>query len=631
MKEGMVTYPSAIYFSSGLGFLSTSSYCTILQRFALLLLSLRNCYQAYSNMTSQSFAATKRIANRRTRQARSRARRLAQMKRTTSEDIRAPKRRKLRDQESLNLAECYFQCEEKGYHLDPDVHIGSAIPHIGLSCASHTLFVVQLTTFSENPFSALDPDTTDSYEAKSSTASDYNSCTERPETPYYQYSCASSAISSEKTSPKFEDAPSTGANIDYMAPGLPVIPFTPEPGPFVRMAGSFSSPSDNDGHSLSNFYLDNIRIPSPLLYHKSEGRSNFEKDKDDISELSNFELVHGQSKPEPDFVTYRNIALEDVTVSAQNSQDANDTTLIATKQASLGFRSPQPGDNRENVADVVIEKTEQLGTGPNHSVQEAHEGHICRILDESDILDMPGGFTWNPSQEEIRKNRWPRSPNLKIESKDLGGESNLIFPELSLSPNDRSMDVVRWNNNIALPWNRNFASSSPSWLDKEFISVAPPSPCRDLVLAVPYPRTLTALAGKPWTCNGTSKLPALEHYDEEERTVQRTQMLKPFVFPGQPSRLQGTKEHSANLDETSEKPEIRSDDLLTLPKSPNYVRAPGSLIFDTGEDDGGYFTPSQMDSDAEVVDHSESETDCSDWEWDFDSIEEDAETANCES
>ena len=85
-------------------------------------------------MTAQSCAPAKRTANRRTRQAKCRNRRLAQRKNATPEAVRAPKRRKLRDHESLNLKDCAFRCEERGYHLDPDVHIGSAGPHIGLSC-----------------------------------------------------------------------------------------------------------------------------------------------------------------------------------------------------------------------------------------------------------------------------------------------------------------------------------------------------------------------------------------------------------------------------------------------------------------------------------------------------------------
>ena len=76
-------------------------------------------------ITSPATSLAIRKAARRTRQAKPRARRSAQ---TTGPVVRlnrrAPKRRMLRDQESLNLDDCFYQCQESGYHLDPDVRVG---------------------------------------------------------------------------------------------------------------------------------------------------------------------------------------------------------------------------------------------------------------------------------------------------------------------------------------------------------------------------------------------------------------------------------------------------------------------------------------------------------------------------
>lgn len=85
-------------------------------------------------MTTLSSTAAKRRSARRIRHARSRARRLTQTNTVPSSGAHAPKRRKLRDQESLNLEDCFFQCEERGYHLDPDVRIGREVAHSGMSC-----------------------------------------------------------------------------------------------------------------------------------------------------------------------------------------------------------------------------------------------------------------------------------------------------------------------------------------------------------------------------------------------------------------------------------------------------------------------------------------------------------------
>ena len=88
-------------------------------------------------MITLSSAAAKRRAARRSRHARSRARRLAQTNAVPSSGPQSPERRKLRDQESLNLEDCFFQCEERGYHLDPDVHIGREVAHSGTSLRFH--------------------------------------------------------------------------------------------------------------------------------------------------------------------------------------------------------------------------------------------------------------------------------------------------------------------------------------------------------------------------------------------------------------------------------------------------------------------------------------------------------------
>ena len=509
-----------------------------------------------------------------------------------------------------------------------------AVLDLTLVChASISLTVLSLTQLSANPFSVLDTDTVDYSETKPSTPSDHDSCPERPKSPHRRYpklsSCTSSAIGSKKTSHKFEDIALTAADIDYMAPSFQAMPFTPSPRRFVRMPGSFSSSSDNDDSSISNFHLDNIRNPSPLLYHKSEGRVMFGTDQTDTLDFQNFELAHGQSKPEPDFATYRNIALDDMVAAVPTSHVGNDVTLAATKQKPFNFRSLKPGPAKKLVTSVATGKTGHCDTGPDVSVQAAREHVVERRLDESDVLDMPSGFNRKTSLDDNSENGQSQCPNIILESKNQHEDGNLIFPKLSPASNDQIRDVIRWSNNIAVPRNKNTAGISSPPLDKGVVSTAPPSTYRDLVLAISYPRTLSLLSGEPWYCNGTTQLPVVKYHDKKERTVRRTQLLKPIVFADQPSQSQGTKRYTFALNKSSEKPSIRFDDPLTQPKPTHGALAPGALTFDTAEDDEGYFTPSQIDSDEDLVDLGECEADWSDWEWDFEEVG--GEAAKCDS
>jgi hypothetical protein len=484
---------------------------------------------------------------------------------------------------------------------------------------------MSLTRFSANPFSIVDPDTLDSYPDQSSTSFECTCYPAGPEAPYCQHStsgpCPSLVAGPYKASHLFERASLTDTNTDYMAPGFPTIPITPEARPFIEMPGSFSCVSDSNDAFTTNFYLDNIRIPSPLLYHKSKRESICGINKEDTSDFPDFELAHGQPKPEPDFVTYRNIAPDNVTIVAPKSSSIKDATLLVAKQPLLVCYSPQPGDTRANALDDTVERAEQSISGLNHSLQAANLGQIWRGLDEFGTLDMPGGFTWNASPEEIDE-RGRLSPTIDFECGLQSEDNNLPLPELTIPPNDQIMDIIPWSNNIVLPWNNNTASSPPPDLETKLVSMAPPSPCRDLVLATSYPPQLIVLSGRRQSCNSIPKLAPIDHHDQGERIVQLTQCLKTIIEPGQESRIQPTKESIVLADEALEKPAIRHGDPIALPQSCHGVLLQGSPCFETDGEDEGYFTSNQIGADIELLDHCESDADWSEWDWEIESSEE---------
>lgn len=416
-----------------------------------------------------------------------------------------------------------------------------------------------------------------------------------------------------------------------MAPGFPTAPFTPEASPFIGMPGSFQGVSGTSDAFSTNFYLDNIRIPSPLLYHKSRRESVCRMSQMPTWDFPDFELAHGQPKPKPDFVTYRNIDPDNETKVTQNPHSTKDATLAVAKQPSLGRHSPQSSDTWENALDSTIKRAEQSISSPNHLIQSAKLGQLWRRLDTSDTLDMPGGFTWNAFPEEIDE-EGTLSHTIIFERGIQSEDGNLIFPELTIPPNDQIMDVIPWSNNIVIPWASNTTISSPPVLETKTPSTNFPSPCRDLVLAASCPATLIVLPGKRQSYSSTAKLAPIDHHEYKGgEVVQITQRPKPIMAPEQESRTHVMNEFNVLADETLGKFAIRRGGSTTLPHSCHGALLQGSPCFETDEEDEGYFTSYQIGADAELLDHDESDSDWSQWEWEIDPSEEgNAGAATCE-
>jgi hypothetical protein len=132
------------------------------------------------------------------------------------------------------------------------------------------------------------------------------------------------------------------------SPPLPSIPTSPPSKPLVRLP-----PSDCDvnlgadslpvpAKTESSGYLDGIKIPSPLLYHRrSRELLTRSSDSDIAAELAKTFLLNcGQDLPEPDFESYK--AFDDTAhePSSITTPEPTTTTDLRPSNIGLGERFP---------------------------------------------------------------------------------------------------------------------------------------------------------------------------------------------------------------------------------------------------------------------------------------------------
>ncbi|OAP60113.1 hypothetical protein AYL99_05115 [Fonsecaea erecta] len=203
---------------------------------------------------------------------------------------RGPKRRKLREQDSLDLNNCYYTSEDRGFHLDPDIRVG-----LQTRCDANPYWIPEgettdPTVVFEEPcppseFSAADRSETlspamfpEARAAKVVFKRKETQCP--PQTDFLTRSALPSPLS---------------VSIHAAAP--PRVQF-----PDCRLEDSMNG-RPPDYHSN---YLNDIRIPSPLLYHNAQFDYVRPSDAPPLAWSSSFsEYIHGQQKPEPDFTSWR--------------------------------------------------------------------------------------------------------------------------------------------------------------------------------------------------------------------------------------------------------------------------------------------------------------------------------------
>ena len=257
------------------------------------------------------------VARRQRRRARQRQKRLSIIFPHRQRNHRRSIPKRQRREQSADVDECFEDCQELGYHLDPDVHVGSLAAQ-GSTHTSHVSSHAKLTTPTGNPFSMLDPD----YSSRSTPdpiPTPYQDHTIRPPNPFLaelEWHVA------KKSYPKLEDIedsifpdaedqedqPPRASRFWWRSPCHPddleanrssiskvppptvqatippsvqtsSIPTTPPSGGNVHLPGAFpqdTTPADtyrpskkrklNDAATPS--FLTGYRIPSPFLYHK---------------------------------------------------------------------------------------------------------------------------------------------------------------------------------------------------------------------------------------------------------------------------------------------------------------------------------------------------------------------------
>ena len=100
-------------------------------------------------LASQSTAASVRRARRRERRIRNRARPpvLFPHKPPTTSDQRRLKRRQGRDRASFDVDDCFNICQDRGYHRNPDVRLGTGVRTDGEQTRSHSMIVLTKTNY----------------------------------------------------------------------------------------------------------------------------------------------------------------------------------------------------------------------------------------------------------------------------------------------------------------------------------------------------------------------------------------------------------------------------------------------------------------------------------------------------
>ncbi|KAK5056240.1 hypothetical protein LTR84_012793 [Exophiala bonariae] len=533
-------------------------------------------------MTSLSSAAAKRRVARHSRLSKARGRHMAHPDPTLARRTPRSRTRRLRDQEALNLDDCFHHCEDLGYHIDPDVHIGRA--------------VVQ----SVNPFSILDPDSSEFPSSLLNTPSGDESLPEWPKEDYRQNSCSLPSTVPDKSDVVLDARPLTNTYTDYMAPGFPDDVFASEADPTVRMSGSFSgvSSSGTDDTFNSGFYLDNIRIPSPLLYHRSSSKA-CTPDTETPSDLPDFELAHGQPVPEPDFVTYRNVPHDDVHTS--------------TQAPLIGIYSPLPTNAFVTFLGHKREKPQRASSSTD-SNQTAHRGQTSRGSGGSDILHMPGGFQCYMEKNDIDKGHvygsLPPTSHHTVKTND----DDVIFPKLSISSQDQPCNISAWNPSVVKPWHAMAKRSLLRGIELKLAFTSPPAPCRDLVLASTFPKELALSPGRRWSCDATFNSIPNDGHREIRKVALPLERPKLSIESEYHRQTQRSDASAGGEIEKTKSPPEKFDSLT--PSCHGALMLPSPLS-ETDDEDKGYFSSYEICTDAEIIDLNESDADWSDWEGDF--------------
>lgn len=388
-----------------------------------------------------------------------------------------------------------------------------------------------------------------------------------------------------------------------MAPGFPSGVLIPEEDTVVRMPGSFSPGSNSNTNDTFNsgFYLDNIRIPSPLLYHRSGLGPGYTLNDEAPSDHPDFERTHGQPVPEPDFVTYRNVPQDDVPSGGEIPLS--------------GIYSPRPTNAFLSFLGQDTKRPEHTASNSTCPDQTADRSQVRRGSDGCDMLDMPGSFRCYLGNNDIEHEENSGSPFASCRRTLKTDGDNLSFPKLSISAESQPCNTSHWNTTIVTPWRATPKRPLLRALEPKLAFTAPPSPCRDLVLASTFPTSLSLSPKRRRSFDTVPKL-APTTYPREFRKTTLALEWQPgsSMASHDEQQTQESREFVALSSEEVEKPGNPLDRVVPSPPLCRGALLLPSPLSATETEDEGYFSSGEILSDTELIDFIESDSDWEDWE-----------------
>ncbi|EXJ68879.1 uncharacterized protein A1O5_07811 [Cladophialophora psammophila CBS 110553] len=551
---------------------------------------------------------------------------------------RGPKRRKLRDHDSLSLGNCYYDCEDRGYHLDPDVRVGLEAPHDD----RYWLPEGELT------------DPTASEEELFPWLEYYSAGTiESPELPTLPATWKTSGIFTRKETRR---PPQIDLLTDSVSSLLPSIPATTNATPIIKIPGCHLESSMN--RHLPEYYsdyLNDVGIPSPLLYHNSQ--LQYVPPSDDARpNWSNpcFEFAYGQQKLEPDFTSYR--------PTAGGSIQAERAGL--PRRESLGFALCTAASSRHKPeASHISDESHDSSTHgdlPSSPVDcpdsRGATGNIQYHSSTGDVdnaqlftSDGPEPFWYHDYLKRRNSRRKeanvPRDVGLyaadsalpnTVQSEANQASSNweqtreclLSSPELIDKPPPRSIPDAVVAAIRAVRRSREAQATRPSPSRKEDRSTSGDAqsgatakvaflPCTDLVPARLYQHQFVAWPPSISAANITEKLDDISAVLKAIDWLDELDMLKPHAGgkPGLSAPSLRPDGHESDSSTDLFTPEATSSPVSTVP-----IECHGALLVeqaDSGRYDGGFFTDDERYSEVGFLDETLCEEDWANWEWDF--------------
>ncbi|KIW81249.1 hypothetical protein Z517_04274 [Fonsecaea pedrosoi CBS 271.37] len=572
---------------------------------------------------------------------------------------RGPKRRKLREQDSLDLDNCYYACEDRGYHLDPDVRVGLEINHDETPYWFSDDSITDRSIAAEEPCPLLD------FSAVGALA--------RPSPTISSETGGGKVIFKRKGTRSLSEADLT----ENPSPPLPPILMTAKARTSIQLPSCHLEPSRNrcppEYHSD---YLNDVRIPSPLLYHSSQFEYTTPSDNPWLTwNVPSFEFAHGQQKPEPDFTSYRPVvcgaALDERTHMQRNESLGFAVCTAASSRHKAEASHVSDGSHDSSTHGDVLSSGDDLDS--QELTRTNQEYSLVADVDRNGLVTPMGlDFPW---YHDFFMPKVSYSQEIAVPPDVAPSEDNLIFPTLPTPINlDHALIACCSVNNIVHPGGNQAARSweragrglpsfrdpvdttpSPSMSDaveaavRGACSASEPQttrgsldsrddtitsdgpypgaaikvvipPCMDLVPARLYRHQLIA-----WPLS-TAAVEARNRRDSDVSAVLRMaewlaglNTLRPYVGGQLGLPLPKPPGNDAGLNSRRNMSTFNDTLSSVLSARVECHGEPAEDEADSGSPDEGYFTCSERYSEADLLEDTPTDEEWVDWEWDFQS------------